>query len=126
MGMTKVLAKVSKAGKSRDVEFLVDSGATYTLLPEKVCKEFRLKPMREAAFTLADGTTIKRKISEIYFSYKGLHGTTPVILGEKGDEALMGALTLEILGLVLNPFKRELVSIRQRENIAKLVKRLAE
>ena len=105
--MTKVLAKVSKAGKSRDVEFLVDSGATYTLLPENVCKEFRLKPMREA-----DGTTIKRKISEIHFSYKGLHGTTPVILGEKGDEALLGALTLGTLGLVLNPFKRELVSMK--------------
>lgn len=112
MGMTKVLAKVSKAGKSRDVEFLVDSGATYTLLPEKVCKEFRLKPMREVAFTLADGTTIKRKISEIHFSYKGLHGTTPVILGEKGDEALLGALTLETLGLVLDPFKRQLVSMK--------------
>ncbi|MFH0762581.1 MAG: retroviral-like aspartic protease family protein [Candidatus Omnitrophota bacterium] len=110
--MTKVLAKVSKAGKSREVEFLVDSGASYTLLPQEICREFRLKPMREAAFTLADGTTIKRKISEIHFEYKGLHGTTPVIIGEKGDEALLGALTLEILGLVLNPFKRELISMK--------------
>lgn len=112
MGMTKVLAKVSKAGKSRDVEFLVDSGATYTLLPENVCKEFKLKPMREVVFTLADGTTIKRKISEIRFSYKGLYVTTPVILGEKDDEALLGVLTLETLGLVLNPFKRELVPMK--------------
>lgn len=112
MGLTKVLAKVSKAGKSRDVEFLVDSGATYTLLPEKICKDFKLKPMREAVFTLADGTTIKRKVSEIHFEYKGLYGTTPVIIGEKGDEPLLGALTLETLGLVLNPFKRELVSMK--------------
>ena len=112
MGMTKVLAKVSKAGKSRDVEFLVDSGAIYTLLPEKVCREFRLKPTREMNFSLADGTTIKRKISEIHFEYKGLQGTTPVIIGEKDDQALLGALTLEILGLVLNPFKRELVSMK--------------
>ena len=29
-------------------------------------------------------------------------GHTPVILGEPGDEALLGAVTLEILGLVLN------------------------
>jgi len=112
MGMTRVLAKVSKAGKSRDVEFLVDSGATYTLLPEKVCREFKLKPSREMNFSLADGTAIKRKISEIHFEYKGLHGTTPVIIGEKGDQPLLGALTLEILGLVLNPFKRELVSMK--------------
>ncbi len=112
MGITKVLAKVSKAGKSRDVEFLVDSGVAYTLLPEKICKESKLKPEREINFTLADGTTIKRKISEIHFEYKGLRGTTPVIIGEKDDEALLGALTLEMLGLVLNPFKRELVSMK--------------
>ncbi len=112
MGMTKVLAKVSKGSKSRDVEFLVDSGATYTLLPEEICREFKLKPMREMSFSLADGTTIRRKISEIHFEYKGLYGTTPVIMGEKGDEALLGALTLETLGLVLNPFRRELVSMK--------------
>ena len=29
-----------------------------------------------------------------------------VILGEADDEALLGVVTLEILGLVLNPFKR--------------------
>jgi clan AA aspartic protease len=112
MGMTKVLAKVSKEDKSMDVEFLVDSGATYTLLPEKVWKKFKLKPMRKVTFSLADGTTIKREVSEICFEYKGLHGTTPVILGEKNDEALLGILTLEILGLMLNPFTRELIPMK--------------
>jgi hypothetical protein len=29
---------------------------------------------------------------------------TPVILGEEKDEALLGVVTLENLGLVLNPF----------------------
>jgi clan AA aspartic protease len=112
MGLTKVLATVRKARKKREVEFLVDSGAAYTVLPNSVWKEFRLKPMREVVFTLADGTTIKRRTSEIRFSYKGLHGTTPVILGEKGDQPLLGTLTLETLGLVLDPFKRELVAMK--------------
>jgi hypothetical protein len=35
-------------------------------------------------------------------------GHSPVILGEPGDEALLGSVTLEIMGLVLNPFKRTL------------------
>ena len=112
MGMTKIMAKVSKGSQSREVEFLVDSGATYTLLPEKVWRKFKLKPIREVTFSLADGTTIKRKISEARLEYKGLYGTTPVILGEKDDEALLGVLTLETLGLVLNPFTRELVSMK--------------
>ncbi|WP_211230053.1 hypothetical protein [Desulfovirgula thermocuniculi] len=37
---------------------------------------------------------------------------TPVILGEPGDEALLGVVTLEILGLVLNPFNRTLQPMR--------------
>jgi hypothetical protein len=35
-----------------------------------------------------------------------------VILGEAGDEALLGAVTLEIFGLVLHPFKRTLEPMR--------------
>ncbi len=37
---------------------------------------------------------------------------TPVILGEPGDEALLGMVTLEILGLVFNPFSRTLHPMR--------------
>jgi hypothetical protein len=35
-----------------------------------------------------------------------------VILGEPGDEALLGVVTLENLGLVLHPFSRTLQPAR--------------
>jgi hypothetical protein len=35
-----------------------------------------------------------------------------VLLGEKGDEALLGAVTLEELRVVLNPFTRQLQPMR--------------
>lgn len=37
---------------------------------------------------------------------------TPVVLGQPGDEPLLGVVTLEILGLVLNPLTRELQRMR--------------
>jgi len=37
---------------------------------------------------------------------------TPVVLGEEGDEAVLGVLTLEILGMVFNPFDRILSPMR--------------
>ena len=37
---------------------------------------------------------------------------TPVVLGEEGDQALLGVVTLEILGLVFNPFDRTLKPMR--------------
>ena len=38
---------------------------------------------------------------------------TPVVLGQPGDaEALLGVVTLEILGLVFDPFRRTLHPMR--------------
>ena len=51
-------------------------------------------------------------MSECHIALPQGEGHTPVILGEPGDEALLGTVTLEILGLVLNPFTRELQPMR--------------
>ena len=99
-------------GKQGSVEFLVDSGAKYTLLPEPIWKAIELSPKRRMTFTLADGTHIERDVSEAHIAIPQGEGHTPVILGEPGDEALLGAVTLEELGLVLNPFQRSLQPAR--------------
>jgi clan AA aspartic protease len=98
--------------KQVTVRFLVDSGATYTLLPHDVWQAIELLPKRSVRCTLPDGTTIERQVSESYISLPQGEGHTPVILGEPGDEALLGVVTLEILGLVLNPFTRTLQPMR--------------
>ena len=109
MGITYVEGVVRNSGaKEKTVRFLVDSGATYTLLPLEAWQALGLSPKRSLTFTLADGTTIERKVSECYIKLPQGEGHTPVILGEAGDEALLGVVTLEILGLVLNPFTRTL------------------
>jgi clan AA aspartic protease len=99
-------------GKQATVQFLVDSGANYSLLPHDVWQTLGLAPKRSVAFTLADGTRIERSVSECHLKLPQGEGHTPVILGEPGDEALLGSITLEELGLVLNPFTRELQPMR--------------
>lgn len=94
------------------VRFLVDSGATYTVLPPEIWRGIGLIPRRTVTFSLADGTTIDRTVSECYFILPQGEGTSPVVLGEPGDYALLGVFTLEVLGLVLNPFTRELQPMR--------------
>jgi clan AA aspartic protease len=113
MGLTFVQGVVRGAKKqSATVEFLIDSGAVYSLLPEKDWKAIGLKPKRRMSFTLADGTKVERSISECHISLPQGDAHTPVILGEPGDEPLLGVVTLEILGLVLDPFKRSLLPMR--------------
>jgi clan AA aspartic protease len=112
MALAFVEGVVSGKKKRATVEFLVDSGAVYTLLPEKDWKSIGLKPKRMMTFTLADGTKVERAISECHISLPQGEGHTPVILGETGDQPLLGAVTLKILGLVLNPFNRSLHPMR--------------
>ena len=113
MGLTYVDGVLTgPTGKTATLRLLVDSGATYTLVPHDVWTSLDLSPKRVVTFTLADGTQIQRAVSECHLSLAEGDGHTPVILGEKGDEALLGAVTLEILGLVLHPFKRTLEPMR--------------
>jgi predicted aspartyl protease len=93
---------------------MVDSGATYSVLPNRVWKAIGLSPTREQAFALADGTTISRGVSECLTILPQGEGHSPVALGEPGDEALLGVVTLENLGLVFNPFSRTLHPMRMR------------
>lgn len=115
MGITNVILTVRehrKAEKSAVVEFLVDSGAVYSLVPGRILDELGIEPYREMGFSLADGTTIRRKISSAYFEFEGEGGPAPVIYGEEDDTALLGVTTLESIGLVLNPFTRTLHPMR--------------
>ena len=115
MGLTtqKVTIRPSRSARtSREVEFLVDSGAVYSLVPAPVLRKLGLRPYRTETFALADGTKIKRKVGDAYFEIDGNRGPAPVIFGEKGDEPLLGVTTLESLGLVLDPFKRRLLPMR--------------
>jgi predicted aspartyl protease len=113
MGLTYVEGVLTgPTGTQATVKFLVDSGAKYTLVPAEESRMLGLQPKRTVAFTLADGSTIKRGVSECHLSLPQGEGHTPVILGEPGDEALLGVVTLEELGLMLNPFTRTLQPMR--------------
>ena len=113
MGLTYIDGVVTgPSGRQATARFLVDSGATYTLLAESDWRAIGLTPTRSVTFTLADGTQIARQVSECRLALPQGEAHTPVILGESGDEALLGIVTLEILGLVLNPFTRTLQPMR--------------
>ncbi len=115
MGITSAILKVREHRKSEkfaEVNFLVDSGAIYSLVPGKILDQLDIEPYREMSFSLADGSTLKRRVCSAYFEFEGEGGPAPVVYGEEGDEPLLGATTLESLGLVLNPFTRTLHPMR--------------
>ena len=110
-GITTVKLKISNPldpKKYIEDKFLVDSGASLTVLPSSIVNKLGLKPVYEKEFFLADGKVIKRKVGGALVSFKGISLPSPVVLGEKGDSKLLGALTLEAMGLALDPFERKI------------------
>jgi clan AA aspartic protease len=114
MGITYVeldVANVAEPKKSERVEFLVDSGATYSVVPARILRKLGIKVVDRKEFRLADGTKIVRKKGVALFRYDGHVGGADVIFGEPGDATLLGVVTLESMGLGLDPYKRELFEL---------------
>lgn len=110
MAMTFLKIKVvnpEHPKKSKSCKFLIDSGAVYSVVPEQILKRIGIKPTSTEEFTLANGETITQPVGNAYFEYKGKSRAAPVIFGDS-DIFLLGATTLEALGMILDPIHREL------------------
>jgi aspartyl protease family protein len=110
MGLTFVSVKVGNSNGHRveDVRCLVDPGAIYSLVPREILQKLGIAPHSVRELVLADGQVIRRELATATFEYEGRRGDSMVIVGEPGDDPLLGASTLQGFGLVLDPLRREL------------------
>jgi len=93
MGLTYVKASVINPAdlkKKLRLRFLVDSGAVYSVVPESHLRKLGITP-RGSEFALKDA-----------------EGASPVIFGKEDDSCLLGMVSLEALGYILDPLRREL------------------
>jgi clan AA aspartic protease len=111
MGLTHIEASIANPAKpkrSLRLSLLVDSGAVYSVVPASLLRKLGIKPHSRRTFTLADGTQITRRVGDVLFRFDGRQGASPVIFGGKEDTTLLGSVSLEALGFILDPLKREL------------------
>jgi len=114
MGLTVLtidVGNVSNPDITRPVEFLIDSGAIYSVIPRQMLQDLGIKPYTRQEFRLADGRVIRRDKGTAFFRYGDRAGGADVIFGEDADSQLLGAFTLEALGLALDPLRRELTPL---------------
>jgi predicted aspartyl protease len=102
------VANPADPGVACTLEFLVDSGAIYSVVPTRVLEQLGIKPLKTEVFRLADGSKISRKKGPAVFKYGERIGAADVLFGEDGDSQLLGSLTLGALGLSLDPLRRHL------------------
>lgn len=111
MGVFNCSLRISSLDNSlsRELEATVDTAATYTMLPADLLRELRVSPNRKAVFELADGHREEMDVGELRVTINGSSAISPVTFGAEGTAPLLGAVTLEILLLAVDPVGQELV-----------------
>jgi clan AA aspartic protease len=111
MGLTSIDLDIANPAKPKQkvrIDFLIDTGAYYSVIPTSVLRKLGIKPHSKRTFTLADGSKITRQIGDVQFRFDGRQGASPAIFGQRDDSTLLGSISLEALGLMIDPLKREL------------------
>ena len=93
------------------VEAMVDSGATYTTLPSSLLRSLGVNALSSGTFVLADGGRRQREIGQTWVRLEGERYIVPVVFGEDSAPALLGAVTLEIFRLGIDPVSQRLIPV---------------
>lgn len=112
MGMFEAKVKVANLAapnKTQEISLLVDTGATLSWIPRSVLEKLGVKPVSRLPFTLADGRRLERDTSAILLMINGRKAAVPVAFAEPGEESVLGATSLETLGLMVDAVGEKLV-----------------
>ena len=90
----------------RDV--LVDTGAAHTMLPESLLARLHIEPKTHDRWAFADGETKEMGYGMARILIDDMDWHCPVIFGPE-EQYLVGATTLEIFGLMVDPAGQELI-----------------
>ncbi|WP_048056840.1 aspartyl protease family protein [Vulcanisaeta moutnovskia] len=83
----------------KEVEFLVDAGAFYTVIGPSLAKDLGIKPITSIRLRLADDDReVIAGLSLAYMKFLDRDGVFPVVIMES-PEPLLGVVTFEGLGL---------------------------
>jgi len=91
-----------------EVELIVDTGATYTVISTSILNKLGINPTRTVQVMLADNRVIEKSMGEVGIEIEGYRASaTPVIFGDEGIN-LLGSVTMEQLGLAPDPVSKRL------------------
>ena len=91
------------------VDALVDTGATYTMLPASLLTSLGVDIVERQTFMLADGSEIQLDVGDTLLRVEGRSRYSPVVFMDEGTSAVLGAVTLEIFLLGVDPIRQRLV-----------------
>jgi predicted aspartyl protease len=95
--------------RAEEFEVWVDTGASYSWVSRLRLEAMGIRPTRRMIFRTIEGRTIERELAAVFVRVDGYTGGDTLVMAESGDSEVLGAHTLESLGLTVDPIKKELV-----------------
>lgn len=108
MGETRINFKIYGINdQTADLKAVVDTGATFSKIPESIAARLGLEAKYETDVELGDGRIIRRKLALLEIEIEEVRRPVLVAIGEE-EKPLIGYTTLELLGFKVNPITGKL------------------
>ena len=98
--------------RSHSVDAMVDTGATYTCLPDRLLRDLGVVPSRRVRSELADGSVIEDDAGIVKIRVQDDEIVTYVVFAREHEPALLGAIALETALLAIDLAGKRLVPAR--------------
>ena len=111
MGATHVTVRITNPADSDkfwEGLFLVDTGATDSLVPRQHLEAIGLQPEGRRIYELADGSELAVGVTVAKIEFMGEFVGGTVIFGEPGAEPHLGVTALESVGIEVDPVNKRL------------------
>jgi predicted aspartyl protease len=110
MGTFRVELTVGNPGTAarETVEDLVDTGATFSVMPASLLRRLGIAATRSRRLRLASSQVEERQTGMAFFQIDGIDGEAMVVFGPE-NIYLLGATTLETLLLIVDPINQQLI-----------------
>jgi predicted aspartyl protease len=92
-----------------ELDAVVDTGDAYSWVSRARLEPLGIKPVRKMQFRTIEGHLIERDLVPVFVASNGFTGGDSVVLAEAGDMEVLGAHTLESLGVTVDPVCKRLV-----------------
>lgn len=106
-----VIANPLDRNLKEELEFIVDTGAIYTVIPQGVAERLQLKAVDRRKFKIASGEVVEYPVSEAYIMIEGKGVTSLVAIAPEKTPILLGVTTLELLGMQVDPVTGKLTPL---------------
>ena len=108
MHVTVTIRNPAEPDRTWEGLFLIDMGATDSLVPRPHLESIGLIPKGQRVYELADGSEIRMDITTADIEFMGETVGGTILFGEANTEPLLGVTALESVGIEVDPLNQRL------------------